>query len=129
MDRNRRRREFVKGLGALAGSAAFLGYDLRCANAEPPPETTKLRLFHSNPTCLAPQYVAEVFLQGEGFTDVRYVNWPRDTQLWSPQNLLSGEVDIALTFIPQDLIQIDAGQPVVVLGGIHNGCRYRRDGW
>jgi len=116
------RRDFVKGLGALAGAAALLGYDLRLAYADPPPETTRLRLFQSAPTCLAPQYVADELLHAEGFTDVRYVKWPEDTKLWVPQNLLSGEVDIALSFIPQDLIQIDAGQPVVILGGIHNGC-------
>ena len=29
------RREFVKGLGALVGSAALLGYDFRLANADP----------------------------------------------------------------------------------------------
>jgi hypothetical protein len=39
-----RRRDVVKGLGALAGSAVLLGYDFRFANAEPPPETTRLRI-------------------------------------------------------------------------------------
>jgi len=34
----------VKGLGALAGSAAMLGYDLRLAAAEPPPETARLSM-------------------------------------------------------------------------------------
>jgi hypothetical protein len=31
------RREFVKSLGALAGSAGLLGYDIKPAAAEPPP--------------------------------------------------------------------------------------------
>jgi hypothetical protein len=30
---------------------------------------------------LAPQYVAQELLQGEGFTDVRYVSYPSETQL------------------------------------------------
>jgi NitT/TauT family transport system substrate-binding protein len=38
------------------------------------------------------------------------------------QNLPSGEVDIALTFIPTDILQIDAGAPIVVLAGSHAGC-------
>ncbi len=38
------RREFVKGVAALAGSAGLLGYDVKPAVAEPPPETTKIRL-------------------------------------------------------------------------------------
>ena len=38
------RRTFVKNLVALAGSAALLGYDIRRAAAEPPPETTRIRL-------------------------------------------------------------------------------------
>src|SRR5215471_4927737 len=57
------RREFVKGLSALAGSAAFLGYDLRIANAEPPPETTKIRLIQVPAICPAPQYIAEELLR------------------------------------------------------------------
>ena len=61
-----RRREFMKGLGALAGSAAFLGYDLRLANAEPPPETTKLRIHENDLTCIAPQLVAQEMLHAEG---------------------------------------------------------------
>src|SRR5437773_845166 len=67
------RREFMKGLAALAGSAGFLGYDMEPAAAEPPPETTKIRLAQIPGICIAPQYVAEELLRGEGFTDVQYV--------------------------------------------------------
>jgi len=116
------RREFVKGLSALAGSAALLGYDLRLANAEPPPETTKLTLFENNVTCLAPQYVARELLQAEGFSEVQYLKFPRDTQKWVPEVLVTGEADISLSFVPSDIVQIDAGAPVVVLAGSHIGC-------
>jgi hypothetical protein len=61
------RREFVKGLGALAGSAALLGYDLSLANADPPPEVTKLRIHESEVTCSAPQIIAQELLHAEGF--------------------------------------------------------------
>ena len=41
--------------------------------AEPPPETTRLRMFRSPSLCVAPQFVAEELLHAEGFTDVQYV--------------------------------------------------------
>jgi len=116
------RRDFVKGLGALAGSAGLLGFDPRPAAAEPPPETTKLRLFQSPVTCVAPQYVAEGLLHGEGFTDVRYVKYPSETRVWPPDDLVSGEVDIALAFIPTDIVRVDTGEPIVILAGSHIGC-------
>ena len=45
----------------------------RSAEAEPPPETTTLRIGHSPSLCAAPQFVAEDLLRGEGFTSVTYV--------------------------------------------------------
>ena len=43
------------------------------AAAEPPPETTKIRLVRVPAICLAPEYLAEELLRLEGFTDVEYV--------------------------------------------------------
>lgn len=94
------RREFVKGLSALAGSATLLGYDLRLANADPPPETTRLRIHESSVTCVAPTIVTQELLHAEGFTDVQYVNYPKDTQLWPPEVLLAGQADIGFSFAP-----------------------------
>src|SRR6267143_990781 len=65
------RREFVRGIAALAGSAGLLGYDMKPAAAEPPPETTRIRLAQIPGICVAPQYVAEELLRGEGFSDVQ----------------------------------------------------------
>src|SRR5215510_95097 len=109
MNPNHPRREFVKGFGALAGSAALLGYDLRRAHAEPPPEITRLRI-HENPVnCIAPQIIAQELLLTEGFTDVQYVNYPKDIQHWPPEDLLAGEVDMTLSFTPTDIRFLDAG--------------------
>jgi len=118
----RARREFVKGLGALAGSAALLGYDLRFANAEPPPETTRIRIGEGPVTCGAPKIIAQELLYAEGFTDVQYVNYPRDSQRWGPESLLAGEVDITFSFVPTDIRLIDAGAPLAILAAAHNGC-------
>ena len=63
------RREFLGGL-TLAGTAGLLGLRPAPAAAEPPPETTKLRLGQGASICQAPLYVAEELLRSEGFTDV-----------------------------------------------------------
>jgi NitT/TauT family transport system substrate-binding protein len=116
------RRDFVKGLGALAGSAGLLGFDPRIAAAEPPPETTTLRI-HENPiTCIAPQIVAQELLHAEGFTNVKYVKYLKDTQHFPPEDLLAGEVDITFSFSPTNIQFIDSGSPVVILAAAHTGC-------
>src|SRR5262249_8782368 len=56
-----RRRAFLRGVSA-AGTATMLGLRVWRAGAEPPPETTKLRLIKTANMCWAPQYVAEEFL-------------------------------------------------------------------
>jgi len=71
---------------------------------------------------IAPHYVAQDLLDAEGFTDIRYIKYLRETQLWAPENLLSGEVDISFSFPPHDITSIDAGTPVVILAGTHSGC-------
>jgi NitT/TauT family transport system substrate-binding protein len=120
--RHWKRRDFVKGVAALAGAAGLSAYDIRPAAAEPPPEVTKLTLLENNITCLAPQYVANELLHAEGFSDVRYLKWPTETQNWAPEVFLSGEADLGLTFVPSDIVQIAAGAPVVILAGSHIGC-------
>ena len=68
---------------------------------------------------MAPQYVAEDLLRGEGFTDVQYVP---TGQKGFYQALGSGEADIAGDFAAPLIIQLDKGMPIVVLGGVHVGC-------
>ena len=67
------RRTCVKSLAALVGSAALLGYDIKPVAAEPPPETTKLRIIGTTAACTAPQYIVEELLHAEGFSEVQYV--------------------------------------------------------
>jgi NitT/TauT family transport system substrate-binding protein len=115
------RRAFVTGLGALAGTSAT--GPLSSGAAEPPPETTTIRL-HRPPTigsgvCLAPQWVAEDLLMGEGFTDVRYSVTGR---VGANRALAAGDIDITLGFVGNWIMQVDSGDPIVVLGGGHIGC-------
>ena len=55
------RREFLAGT-SIIGAAALLGIP-RTAAAEPPPETTRIRLVVNGAICLAPQYMAEELLR------------------------------------------------------------------
>ncbi|MGE0826393.1 MAG: ABC transporter substrate-binding protein [Candidatus Binatia bacterium] len=113
------RREFL-GL-TLAGTAGLLGLKPEPLAAEPPPETTTLRLARNDfDLCIAPQFVAEQLLQDEGFTDVQYIK--KDGVVWHEMLLASGEADISMAFAPSTLIRQDAGDPVVILAGGHIGC-------
>ena len=113
------RRDFLKGIAAVAGSAGLLGYDLRPAAAEPPPEIPKIRLVHAPAICLAPQYLAEELLRLEGFSEVEYVETPftRSVSL-----LEAGRADITMGASPDVVAALDMGRGVLPLAGIHAGC-------
>ena len=55
----------------LAGATALLGVRPASAAAEPPPETTILRLAQGSGACIAPQYVAEELFRSEGFNELK----------------------------------------------------------
>jgi NitT/TauT family transport system substrate-binding protein len=114
------RRKFLAGTFALGATSYFGLADT--AMAELPPETTRIRIHENRLTCIAPQIVAQQLLRDEGFTDVQYVNFPKDTQLWPPEDILAGIVDVSFSFTPYDVRFLDAGAPVVILGAAHTGC-------
>jgi NitT/TauT family transport system substrate-binding protein len=113
------RREFL-GRAALATTAGLVGLHRAAGAAEPPPETTRIKLVRENSICLAPLYVGEELLRGEGFTDVRYV--PIEGELSTGQMLGTGRADLGLDAAPTLIMSLDAGEPIVVLAGIHVGC-------
>ncbi len=113
------RRNFLGGL-ALAGTAAFLGLKSESAAAEPPPETTRIRIHDAPITCFAPVYVAEDLLHAEGFTEIEYIKTPLAE---GPSKALAeGKIDITQNDMAGHLMVLDAGGPIVILGGIHTGC-------
>jgi NitT/TauT family transport system substrate-binding protein len=117
------RREFVGGL-ALAGTAGLVGMRPAPVTAEAPPETMRLRLTKVPSICRAPQWVAEALLKAEGFTDVQYVaveSGGRGADL-TGSALASGQVDLSMQFIGPSVLQVDAGDPIVLLGGVQIGC-------
>jgi NitT/TauT family transport system substrate-binding protein len=113
------RRRFLGGV-TLMGTAGLLGWHPRRAAAEPPPETTRIRLIKYSAICIAPQYVAEELLRSEGFTEVQYVEAGAGEGY--DKALASGEAHLSLNFVARVLLRLDAGDPIVILGGVHVGC-------
>ena len=125
------RREFV---GRVAAAAAVLSVRPSHAAGEPPPETTKLKIVKEPAICIAPQYAAEELLKGEGFVDVEYVSSFSDSSRSigdrtsmmdggpSRDLVAAGLADIHTAMVGSLVASIDAGDPLLVLSGIHAGC-------
>jgi NitT/TauT family transport system substrate-binding protein len=112
------RRDFLAGVSAVGGAAAF---GVRGAlAAEGPPETTTICLSFNTTICFAPMDVAETFLRAEGFTDVRYVRTPGGFS--TPQIIARGEVDFGSSFGGTVVYHLDAGLPITAVSGLHAGC-------
>jgi len=117
-DKSWSRRDFLNAL-TIAGATGLLGIRSETLAAEPAPETTRIRLTSIPGVCVAPQYVSEELLRVEGFTDVQYVKLKLD-ELYKA--FASGAVDISMAYAPPFIIQIEAGEPILLLGGVHSGC-------
>ena len=113
------RREFL-ARGCAMGTAVLLGLP-RHAAAEPPPETTRIRLVVNGAICLAPQYLAEELLRLEGFTHVEYA--PQEESDADPHfTVVAGRADMTMDGASALVPALDAERPVVVLAGVHGGC-------
>jgi NitT/TauT family transport system substrate-binding protein len=112
------RRDFVGGL-AGAGVAGVLAPRFAVA-AEPPPETARIRIVRDPSICLAPLYVAEELLQQEGFREIAYVALEQGKS--NAEMLGSGRADMGMDAAPTLIMSLDAGEPIVVLAGVHVGC-------
>ena len=119
------RRQFLRSVAGLGLTAASLALLEGCAGRPAAPgaaqntlETTTLRMLGSAAICVSPQYLAEDFLKSDGFTSVQYVK----DSLGAIQTVATGQADISMTFSAPLIIQIDAGDPIVILAGVHSGC-------
>jgi NitT/TauT family transport system substrate-binding protein len=113
------RREFLANL-SLAGGAALLGLQSDVFAAEPPPETTTIRLVQSPSTCFAPQYLAAELLRADGFSQVQYVKPAAGQPVHTV--LVSGEADISMNFSAPNIVRVDKEDPIIILAGVHVGC-------
>jgi NitT/TauT family transport system substrate-binding protein len=111
------RRDVLRG---VAGAAWLLGSPPGHASGEPPPETTRIKLIEISGICIAPQYVAKDLLHSEGFTDVQY--FQAAAGIATAKALAAGSADISLNFVAPNIIQMAAGDPIVLLAGVHVGC-------
>jgi NitT/TauT family transport system substrate-binding protein len=119
----RGRRDFLRGLGAT-GTVGLLGVRPGPADAEPPPETMRLRTTGGKiGLCtMGPKVVAEALWRAEGFTDVEYRAIPGDKLELRLAALAAGATDIETTFVSSLIPRIDASDPIVILAGLHAGC-------
>jgi hypothetical protein len=85
------RRKFLQG-PTLAATAVVLGLKSESAAAEPPLETTRIRIHDAPITCFAPVYIADGLLKAEGFTDVQYIKTPLNEG--PTKALAEGKIDI-----------------------------------
>ena len=121
------RRQAIVGAAGLGMFGAGIGLLSGCRRepatspaAEPPPETTRLRLSRIPAACFAPQYIADELLKAEGFTEVQYVTVPPGTR--DHDYLAGSDIDIGMTTVGLMISWIDAGHPIVALAGTHSGC-------
>ena len=115
------RRAFLRAATAVAaGWVGGLSGGVAETSAESPPETKRIRLVRIPSICRAPQYVADELLRGQGFTDIEYVQRPGGGA--SVTALAKGEADISMNYSGPVIVRIAAGDPLVVLAGVHVGC-------
>jgi NitT/TauT family transport system substrate-binding protein len=135
MDRTQRsldrlsRRRFVQAAAGLGFSVASTSLLAGCSGQAAPffaggagdrLETTRIRLSQLiGGICVAPQYVAGDLLRAEGFTEVEYIQTDAAGQYPA---FASGEVDIGMAFVAPFIVQLEKGDPIVLLGGVHIGC-------
>src|SRR6266536_3613113 len=114
------RRVFLRGT-TLAGTVGLLGVGLRPLAAEPPPETTQIKLlYRSGNICHGLLFLAQEALHQAGFTEVQYVVKPTVAEYF--QALASGEGDLSTQFAATAIVYMEEGAPIVFLAGLHVGC-------
>src|SRR6266508_5081035 len=121
------RRQFLELTATLSLSAAGMLVLAGCQSAPPRAvslrdgvESPRLRVVQTPSMCQSPKYVAQDLLRNEGFTDLEYVKKPGSK--WNGLAVASGEADISMHFAGPLILQIEAGDPIVVLAGAHVGC-------
>lgn len=119
MDKHWNRRQLLEA-GVAVGGASLLGLHAAPARAEPPPETSRIRIAKTSALCMAPHFLAEDLLRGEGFENIQYVDKPNLDA--TERALALGEADFNINYALRLVYRLDAGDPVVVLAGVHVGC-------
>lgn len=116
------RREFLTAALGTAGAlaTACMPSGERAGMAQPaaslgPVESSTLRI-SVPPVCDPAYFLAEPYLREEGFTEVQFVRGD------ASQTMSGGAADLSTLFPPSLAAEVDAGNPVVALAGLHVGC-------
>ena len=110
------RRRFLSTL-PLAG-ATLMGV-CPAALADELPETRTIRFARNASICVFPQYYLQETLRAEGFSEIGYVE---ASPVRTLEPIARGTADFAVSFGLGQILEIDAGSPITVLGGVHVGC-------
>src|SRR5215471_18234331 len=97
------RRTFLAGLSAI-GAATLIGVP-ESVWAEPPPETTSVRLGKWQAPCWASIFLAGELMRADGITDVRYVKG--DTSVDNSQWLARGDTDFDMNMPSMHITSIE----------------------
>jgi NitT/TauT family transport system substrate-binding protein len=95
------RREFLERMTTASAVGALSLYP-EIAAAEPPPETTSIRIVYDESfpiLCYGPQYVATEMLKLEGFTNISYVPFEESNLNMDSPVLASGRADISAAWV------------------------------
>ena len=112
------RRTFLAG-AAAAGAASLVGADTGLGRDAARDTDRALRGFPGG-GCIAPQYIAEGLLRGEGFTDFRYV--PAGKEATAAALIAKDQADFGLDFASALVVAVDTGVRLKGLCGVHVGC-------
>jgi hypothetical protein len=113
------RRRFLTTLSLAAAAGVARAH--QALAGEGAPEITSVRIQKSASICNASRYVAQELLRAEGFTDIRYVSVPKQSDAVYPA-FMRGDFDFITDFAPLCVNAIDQGIAVTVLAGVHAGC-------
>jgi len=111
------RRRFISAL-SLVGTAGLFPLP-HIAVAEERLETRSIRFAKNASICIFPQIYLQAMLRAEGFSEIGYVEASAARTL---EPLGRGAADFAISFALPEILEIEAGSSITILGGVHAGC-------
>ena len=112
------RRRFISAL-SLAGTVGLFPLP-DIAVAEERLETRSIRFAKNASICIFPQLFLQAMLRAEGFAEIGYVEAASAARTLEPLGL--GAADFAISFALPEILEIEAGSSITILGGLHAGC-------